>query len=253
MRSKANGLLYTYYLIVTVLSVFLATKASRVIFDHFIYFGLVNFPWRFLAITVFGIACLAALTVNLLPRFKAVMVILLVGASIYLYWPFSRIASYEFTASDKEYRQMVKTNVGFLPDNEFLPKNSTYPRLFEDRGEAKKYSFFEVLNYSTVSFGTFKKHKLKYTTTITATQPVQIRALQFNYPGWKAFLGGRQVDILTDQYGLINFEVPAGFHQIELVFTDTLIRQIANWLSLVGGLGLVVYYLGKRVIVKIKE
>ncbi len=54
------------------------------------------------------------------------------------------------------------------------------------------------------------------------------------FPGWKAFVDGRETPIAYTGHGLIELAVPSGEHTIVVAFTDTLPRKAGNIVSLVS-------------------
>ena len=72
-----------------------------------------------------------------------------------------------------------------------------------------------------------------YTWLLQATDPVQLRVATFYFPGWQLSVDG-QVRPLSVQnpYGLMDFGLDAGTHQVELAFGPTPLRRWAGWISL---------------------
>jgi len=73
---------------------------------------------------------------------------------------------------------------------------------------------------------------LSHTANITTSQPVEIRANTFYFPGWRLYVDNRESLINKDQYGLIKFTVTPGSHDIRLVFKNTPVRTLANAISI---------------------
>lgn len=71
----------------------------------------------------------------------------------------------------------------------------------------------------------------------------------FYFPGWKIWIDGKQVspEQLRDpeKIGRIIIDVPAGIHEVSLKFVDTPVRLIANSLSFISLLLLIIVY-GRR-------
>ena len=61
-----------------------------------------------------------------------------------------------------------------------------------------------------------------------------LRVNVYNFPGWKAFCDKEELKIEeTGKLRLITLKIPQGRHRIEVVFTDTPVRRLANFVSLV--------------------
>ncbi len=67
---------------------------------------------------------------------------------------------------------------------------------------------------------------------IESPLPFQAVFNTFYFPGWRAYVDGKQVPIVpTEPYGLISFEVPAGESNLQVHFQDTPLRLAAKALS----------------------
>ncbi len=67
------------------------------------------------------------------------------------------------------------------------------------------------------------------------TQDAKLRINILNFPGWKAFIDGKEVEIFIPQeekWGRIHIDVPAGQHLVYLQFFNTPIRTWSNLISL---------------------
>ncbi|MCP4357426.1 MAG: hypothetical protein GY796_05340 [Chloroflexi bacterium] len=64
--------------------------------------------------------------------------------------------------------------------------------------------------------------------------PQTITVQTHYFPGWQATVDGRPVPITTDDDGRIQFNIPAGEHQVELAFGNTSIRRLANGITLLA-------------------
>lgn len=68
----------------------------------------------------------------------------------------------------------------------------------------------------------------------------KLRVNAYNFPGWKAFIDQEEVEIKeTGKLRLITVDIPKGKHRVEVVFTNTPVRSLANLVSLAAWVGLV--------------
>lgn len=222
-----------FFLLVFLLTIFLTNPASEAVYELTSLPSVINFPWRFLAATTFASSILSAILVIYVQRWAWVLTLGLIALSIAIYLPYSKIVSWQFTATDSQYREMIRTNINFLPDTEFLPISNNYLQLLADRGPATKRLFFEDdLGLSKIS--NFEKNNLSYFAEIETNTAVIIRANTFYFPGWKLKTDGQSQSIAKDQYGLINFQIDPGSHHIELSFKNTAIRKVANGIMILA-------------------
>jgi hypothetical protein len=59
---------------------------------------------------------------------------------------------------------------------------------------------------------------------------------RFYFPGWRAKINNQEADLATNIHGFMVLSLPAGESRVEINFTNTPLRQVANWLSLAAGL-----------------
>ncbi len=72
-------------------------------------------------------------------------------------------------------------------------------------------------------------------------EPFQITVNRFHYPGWRAWVDGREVEVTPEtEWGRFTFPVPAGRHHITVRFGETPLRLAADILSGLSLLALIV-------------
>jgi hypothetical protein len=76
----------------------------------------------------------------------------------------------------------------------------------------------------------------------------QVRINTIYYPEWKAFVDGKETKIsYNNPQGLIQIQVPLGYHSVELLFTETPVRFISDLISLLSLILLVFVVKTKRI------
>jgi hypothetical protein len=77
---------------------------------------------------------------------------------------------------------------------------------------------------------------------VTADEPLTIRILTFNFPGWTAFIDSLQTDSITESgSGALLISIPEGAHPIDLRFKDTSIRYYAKLMTLFSAFLLILF------------
>jgi hypothetical protein len=81
---------------------------------------------------------------------------------------------------------------------------------------------------------------------INVKKSALIRLPLFDFPGMVTKVDGKIVSHVNNDcrgedfcLGLITFKVPTGIHSIDVELTNTPVRTIGNWLSLVSTLGVI--------------
>ncbi len=78
-------------------------------------------------------------------------------------------------------------------------------------------------------------HPLRAEIEMETAVPFTARFRTFYFPGWRAWVDGEEVPIVTgDPDGLITFAVPDGRHTLTVAFGETRLRLLANLISLLS-------------------
>ncbi len=77
---------------------------------------------------------------------------------------------------------------------------------------------------------------------VESPQPFRITVNRFFYPGWRAWVDGREVEIAPEpEWGRFTFPVPAGSHHLVIRFGETPLRLGADLLSALSLLALIAF------------
>ena len=228
-------------LIIFITSLLLIDKNSQIIWQKITLMQKFQFPWRFLSVVVFATSVLGSIVVSFLPKkyLTCVTVILTVGI-LFL---------------NKDYMSAK----GYMDKSENF-YTSVYPGTTDTGESAPIWSvrFMEKLPKSHVEViqGKADVTEGKRTSTlhqykISNASNAGIRENTLYFPGWQVLVDGKPVSIQyqdANNRGLITFFVSNGNHDVQIKFTETRLRLIADIISIVGllALGLLII-LRKRV------
>ncbi len=223
------------------IGVFMATSASRSVWDTFHSLRFLQFPWRYLGLVSLAAAALAGASLALLRGRAALaqlgIAIVLVGLFIGSGRAFFHTV-YRCQVSDAE----VIAGSNVTPDpicaaiiahpegaaiRDYLPKAvATLP----DPPAAPARVVDGSARLDAASSGS-DRLRLR----IEAATAARVEASLFDYPNWRVRVDGRIVAHETSSpYGLITFVVPQGTHDVELRLENTAPRRVGNVLSLVS-------------------
>jgi hypothetical protein len=201
-----------------------------------------QFPWRFLSLSIFNLAILAGLAVHFAKKYSLTLGLTAIIASVALYANFFQPKGWlDITDADKFSgqsweKQLTISIFDYLPIYAKLPPPSRAPDEPEILdGKAKFLSYKKGSNYQIGE--------------VEVSQAATVRLPLFDFPGMEAKIDGVKVVHRNDDcrgqiycLGLITFQVPAGRHTIEARLTKTPARRAGDWLSL-ASLGIVIYLL----------
>lgn len=220
-------------------TLFMSHQRSSFIWSSLPFLVWLQFPWRFLEISIFLLSFLSGLVIFLVQsKFTKVSAILIIALTIFLYGGNFKPREW-LNISDKDKfsgqsweKQLTISIFDYLPIYAKLPPNKIAPLLPE------------VLE-GQASFTSYQKGSNFQKGEVTASQSALIRLPLFDYPGMTVYLNGQKIahhhdDCRLQEYclGLITFEIPKGTHKFEAKLTDTPLRQTANLLSIFGFLAL---------------
>lgn len=83
---------------------------------------------------------------------------------------------------------------------------------------------------------------------------VKFRLNTYNFPGWTVYLDNKKLKIDdNNDYKLITVFIPKGHHQLKFIFQNTPIRQVANYLSLISSIIVLIYVFKAIVLAKYQQ
>lgn len=200
----------------------------------------IQYPWRFLSlITYINILLLSESLTQLKPKFKKLLLILLVligGATSIL---FSQPRGFQ-DWNDYQLFEFYHTTTTF---NEFQPqwaKSNHHPpqKLNFKAPQSKLYQGDKVKPLSGIKqkIDTWSGSSMTY--SLTTDKPVRVVQKTLYFPGWRLTINQKpkKIDFQEAEFpGFITYTLKPGTHYIQLKFTQqTLARRWGHGLSLLG-------------------
>ncbi len=238
---KISLIIWSLFLLET-LVLFLMHQRSSFIWERIPLLHWLQFPWRFLTISLFLLTILGVSSIYLINKInqKAALFIslILITSVIVLHGGFYKPREW-FNISDQEKfsgqlweKQLTISIFDYLPIYAKLPPNKKAP--LEP----------EVLE-GDVKFISYKKGSNFQKGVIEVGGDSIIRVPLFDFPGMAVRLNNQKIihknnDCRGEEYcfGLITFAVPQGQHTFEVKLEDTFIRALGNIISLISILAL---------------
>lgn len=231
---KFSVLILTFAFLV-LSSLFMAHFKATPIWQAFPPLDFLQFPWRFLTISIFAASFLSGAIVLILPKnslpAKALAaagfaLLLLLNANYFhpRQWYPDMTDVKKF--SGKSWQLLVTSGIfDYLPI--WAPQPPADPAL-------KDVKFVT----GTGSYSTLVKKTNRQEYLVIISTPTAIAELQtYYFPGWKIWVDGQEVKIDPSRdkiLGRMQVDLSQGEHQILARFTNTPIRTIGNSLSLVA-------------------
>jgi uncharacterized membrane protein len=230
-------------LIICIISIFFMINISDFFWKLIPMFKYIQFPWRFLIYTSFGLAIIGGSIVLLSEKsrfFKLLIgisvIILIIANSTKLFQP-----QYIYQKSDSDFENIndLRFRVSKISD-EYLPQQIKRP--------LNEQSIVHDTILSTDSLSVLDQYHRetykKYALVSQTQQKVKVNISDF--PGWEYWVNGKkQTPIMNN--GLPEIIVPQGDSEVEFIFKDTPIRLIGNLISVISFM-VILYYYGKKTI-----
>lgn len=212
---------YLYFVSITLVSFFLTLGISSQIWETSLS-SLVQFPFRFLSVVMLGLAFLSAFQIEKLRErvrgIALIVIILLTFISAKDFLTPTKFQNYD----DSFYSTNQATTT---VKNEYMPKwikeiPFSYPskvEAIEGKSEIKNLE----INPNSVEFRSIGRESV-----------LQVNTAYF--PGWKVYINGVDTRINYEENGRIRFNVPNGENKIEIKFSETNVRLISDFISIVS-------------------
>jgi hypothetical protein len=254
-KRKRAGLLFAFCFLLFAFSLFMTSFHSQLIWDRLKPLWYLQFPWRFLIFAALFSSLLAGGMVSYLfnwlkkrQGWQWVAVMIPIAMTIFLSQGYFRPERYlEVNDSDYTSEQDLKWRVSGL-SFEFVPKGVATK--LSDIGTTQLDITQEEIATSSyqVLGGDLEVKEIKnfpHQKIFETKGEGELRVNVYYFPGWRAFIDKEEIKIKeTGKLKLITLDLPAGEHQVEVVFANTPVRSLANIISLaaaaillIGGLG----------------
>lgn len=216
-------------------STFMTHQRSVFIWSRVPVLAYFQFPWRFLVLVIFAASALTGVMVFKIKSAKIAGLIgfLMIFGVIFLNANYFRPDKW-YDITDKEKfsgesweKQVTASIFDYLPVFAKAPPAQKAPDLPEIiSGEGKIENFQKGTDW--------QKGKI-----LVETEKAEIRLPLFYFPGFKVWVDQKSVPITyNNSLGLITFEVPGGEHEFLVKLTDTSIRQLGDFLTVLSFLAI---------------
>ncbi len=219
-------------------SLFLQHNKSTFIWEAIPLMAFIQFPWRFLAISIFFVSIMGAVvTEPLRSRFRLGYFIL-IAAVILMNLQYFKPKEYVDDKFFDKFLNKESMHQGVDLTKDYLPVwvETTETEYF-DKPKAEKGEI-EVLD--------FKKRSHSISSSINVISHAEVELPVTYFPGWEVKANGKLItQSPPSKSGLVKFELPEGLYNVTVEFKDTPVRMVGNFLTLMT-IALIVISLGFR-------
>jgi len=239
-----------------IITLFLTLQKSQLLWSVLPVFTYLQFPWRWFGASFFFLATSFAAGLFLLKRpsirYLLVLLITLVTLTNFRYFRAEKIINNpEDYYTDQKISiagEISKILPDYIPlqmaDQKLLAEfNQQYPEPIvwlekEDTALSNNDNKSDANNMSDIKIIDAQLEKKQSQREIWSFNLEEEQLVNFkiaNFPGWKAKVNGQNTEVLSSpNLGNIQLALPAGELEVELYFTESKLRLIADCLSLCG-------------------
>lgn len=238
IKSKKLDFLPTFWFAVLLISIFMATSYSFIIWSHISLLKLLEFPWRFFAVTSFAFAIFSAYILDFFED-KVLLVVL----AIFI------ISCFQFVRVSLPYTSKVDSFYLAYPGTTYYHGEASPIWTAGDFSKFPKQGI-EVISGEAKISNLFRKSNV-HSFTVDSKANSTILDNTAYFPGWRVVVDGVKTPIQfqdINHRGLITFNVPKGLHKIMIVFGESQVRFISDIISFAGILFVIMLLIfGKRI------
>jgi len=230
--------------LVLLITTWMITPLSRVVWENIPLLQLTQFPWRFLSVQAFGAAWVTGFLVLRLGRRRQWIVLVLVGlvgviGMVGLRPERLLVKDSEVTTERLMLYEAFTGNIGTTVRHEYLP-SAVAPRPY-----ASVYSVFGedrpavmVLTGQVGQMDVLSADATRQRWVVDVSSPEAVLAFQTHfYLGWQARVDGKRVELdATEGTGCIRILLPEGEHEVDIYFGRIPGRAVLECLSLAAAL-----------------
>jgi len=239
-----------FFVLLLVFSLFMCLPYSSIVWDKIQYLWYLQFPWRFLTFVALFIALVGSSSIyylELLFPNKAIttgLTIVLVFSMILVYSKYCVPQKYLLVSDQSRTTfpeiawSISKTSFEFVPKRVKTTKTALGTTTVAiNQNQLPKIPYTLLDGDARVQI--VKNHFQEKQFIVEAATPVIFRLNTYDFPGWKTDIDPPVVNFnyslkLDNPYKLITVSLPAGTYTLTFRFEDTLVRLLANYLSLIS-------------------
>lgn len=241
-KDKKSYGFYFIALIIFLFSIFMTHIRSAFVWEEIPILRFTQFPWRFLALTVFSASLITAIFIqNFGKNIQKYLAIGLITLAVFLNWNFFKPEYFYPEISDQQKLSgklwQTQQKAAIL---DYLPKVAVQPREGAPNGP--------ILRSGDATFENFKLKSNSFEFKTSVKTPSDIEAPVFDFPIWKVKVNNQDFQHSNQNYlGRISVHLDKGEYLVSGKFKDTPIRTFANYLTSFSTIVLIYFILyGKR-------
>lgn len=233
-KHKSLSLATFYILLTTLFSIFMIHMKSSFIWAKLPFLWYMQFPWRFLAVSIFLLSLLTGFFIFFSGKLKYILGVLIMIIAILTNISFFVPKDWLYITDADKFSGLSWQKQMTISIFDYLPIYATLPPINEAPSNP------EVLDGNAL-FAFYKKGSNFQKGEVKVIEDAVIRLPLFDFPGMQVKVDNKKVEHYNNDcreqefcYGLITFKLSKGEYKIETKLTDTPVRKIGNLITLIS-------------------
>lgn len=205
-------------------SIFLQHNKSAFIWEAFPLMAFIQFPWRFLAISIFIVSIVGGVITSYLKNKFSIIYYLIIAAAIISTISYFRPEKYVDDSFFDKFLNIEKMHQGIDLTKDYLP-------IWVATVDAPKLNYPESQD-GKIAVSKFEKRGARAFAQINVLTAATIEVPVTYFPNWTVLANGQKINLEKPlQRGLILFKLPPGNYNVSFELKDTPVRIIGNTVS----------------------
>lgn len=213
--------------VLSLAGVFFASSYSTFFWGIIPGFAYLQYPWRFLAVSMFGMSLLTGLAVRSVKNTAVALIIAVgLGAGVIIFNMKWFVPQFTYQKSDSDFENVsdIRWRVSKISD-EYLSRDISRP------GSESEALFDTIAGGETLKVTRLKRTAVAADYVLEASVPTDVIVRKAYFPGTRYVINNNEIHPKIE-HGLPVITLAAGQSVLEIRLTDTPIRSAANAFSL---------------------
>jgi uncharacterized membrane protein len=221
-------LLPIFFIIVFGLSVFMIHNKSTFIWEKIKILSYVQFPWRFLSVSIFSASLLGGYSISVLKgKYTNILIVGIIALTVVLNWSYFRPSAFDLNVTDTmklSGESWLDQQKGSITD--FLPVTASVPV------EPAPGGPIVISGIAKISDFVNKSNEFSFSADVAKESKIDIPV--FDFPNWEVKANGKPYGHSLGSIGRIEINLPSGNYNVQGTFKNTPLRTVSNSVSVLS-------------------
>ncbi len=230
-KDKKQLILISFLAVSFTLSIFLQHNKSAFIWEAFPIMAFIQFPWRFLAVSIFIVSIAGGVVAPYLRNRLSIVYFIIILAAVVSTYSYFKPEKYVDDSFFDKFLNVEKMRQGIDLTKDYLP-------IWVKTVDAPPLNYPESQDGKT-AVSKFEKKGVKAFSQINVLTDSTVEVPITYFPNWEIKANNEKIKLEQPlERGLVRFKLAKGNYNVSFELKDTPVRMIGNTISLFSLLGL---------------